>query len=121
MSPRWTRLSRRLRYWMAHRRRSQGLADEMAFHLDAMVHDLIARGVPERDARAMARRRFGDVTRTAEDARATWIARWWSDLLQDLRLAARGVRRDLAFTGFVVPIAGLGIGAAIRRRSSAWR
>ncbi len=85
----------------------------MAFHLESMVEDLIAEGVPEHEARALARRKFGDITRTAEDARATWIARWWSDLLQDLRLAGRTMRREVNFTGFVVLIAGLGIGASV--------
>ena len=112
MASRWIRLKRRLGYWLAHRRRATWLEDEIAFHLDSMVQDLIAQGVPEREARAMARRKFGDMIRTAEDARATWVARWWSDFLQDLRLTARTMRRDVGFTAFVILIAGLGIGAS---------
>jgi predicted permease len=50
------------------------------------------------------------MTRTAEDVRATWIARWLSDLVQDLRHTGRGMRREIGFTGFVLLIAGLGIG-----------
>src|SRR5579864_9814600 len=82
---RWTRFRRRVRYWWSHRRRERWLSEEIGFHLDAMVEDLVARGVPEREASAQARRKFGDMTRTVEDARATWIARWMSDLVQDLR------------------------------------
>jgi predicted permease len=52
------------------------------------------------------------MTRTGEGARAAWIARWWSDLLQDLRHAARAMRREPGFTGFVLLIAGLGIGVS---------
>lgn len=44
--------------------------------------------------------------------RATWIARWRSDLVQDLRHTARGMRREIGFTGFVLLIAGLGIGVS---------
>jgi predicted permease len=101
-----------VRYWLSHRRRKRWLSEEIAFHLDAMVEDLVARGVPEPDARSQARRKFGDMTRTAEDARAAWITRWWSDLLQDLRHAARAMRRELGFTGFVLLIAGLGVGVS---------
>jgi predicted permease len=101
-----------VRYWLSHRRRERWLSEEIGFHLDAMVEDLVARGVPEPVARAQAGRKFGDMTRTTEDARAAWIARWWSDLLQDLRHAARAMRRELGFTGFVLLIAGLGIGVS---------
>jgi predicted permease len=52
------------------------------------------------------------MTRTAEDLRATWIARWLSDLVQDLRHTARGMRREIPFTAFVLLIAGLGIGVS---------
>ena len=45
-------------------------------------------------------------------ARATWIARWTSEITQDLRYAFRGMRHDAGFTTFVVLIAGLGIGAS---------
>jgi predicted permease len=109
---RWTRVRRRVRYWVTRRQRERQLSDEIGFHLEAMVEDLVARGVPEREASAQARRKFGDMTRTVEDARATWIARWWSDLLQDLRHAGRAMRRELGVTGFVLVIAGLGIGVS---------
>ena len=51
------------------------------------------------------------MTQKAEDARLTWIARWISDLGQDLRYAFRGMRRNAGFTTFTILIAGLGIGA----------
>ena len=111
-SSRWTRARRRVRYWLSHRRRERWLSEEMGFHLEAMVDDLMARGAPEREARAQARRKFGDMTRTVEDARAAWIARWMSDLVQDLRHTRRGMRREIGFTGFVLLIASLGIGVS---------
>jgi predicted permease len=109
---RWTRVRRRVRYWLSHRRRERWLSEEIGFHLKAMVDDLMARGVPEREAWAQAQRKFGDMTGTVEDARATWIARWMSDLLQDFRHTRRGMRREIGFTGFVLLIAGLGIGVS---------
>jgi predicted permease len=84
----------------------------MDFHIESMAHDLVARGMSEQQARAAAHRKFGNMTRTSEDARATWIAQWMDDVWQDLRHALRGMRRDAGFTTFVILIAGLGIGAS---------
>jgi len=88
------------------------LWEEMEFHIHSMTEELVAQGMPEPEARAAARRRFGNMTRTSEEARSTWIARWMSDFLQDLRHSFRGMRRDAGFTAFTVLIAGLGIGAS---------
>ena len=52
------------------------------------------------------------MTQQSEEARSTWIARWMSDLAQDLRHSFRGMRRDAGFTAFTILIAGLGIGAS---------
>ena len=103
---------RRLRYWLHHRERNRLLWEEMEFHIGSMVDELVAQGMPEADARAAARRKFGNMTQTSEEARSTWIARWMSDLSQDLRNAFRGMRRDAGFTAFTILIAGLGIGAS---------
>ena len=48
----------------------------------------------------------------SEEARCIWIARWMSDLMQDLGHSFRGMRRDAGFTTFTILIAGLGIGAS---------
>ena len=53
-----------------------------------------------------------NMTQKSEEARSTWVARWMSDLTQDLRHAFRGMRRDAGFTAFTILIAGLGIGAS---------
>ena len=106
------RLLRRLRYWRSHGERHCLLQEEMEFHLETLTQQFIARGMPENEARAAARRKFGNMTQTSEESRATWIMSWAGDLLQDLRFAFRGMRRQPAFTVFVVLIAGLGIGAS---------
>jgi predicted permease len=88
------------------------LWEEMDFHIECMVEDLVAGGVPEAEARSRAHRKFGNMTHTSEEARSTWIARWMHDLAQDLRHSFRGMRRDAGFTAFTILIAGLGIGAS---------
>ena len=103
---------RRLRYWLDHSERQRLLWEEMEFHIASMVEELVAQGMSEQEARAAAHRKFGNMTQKSEEARTTWIARWMSDLAQDLRHSFRGMRRDAGFTAFTIVIAGLGIGAS---------
>src|SRR3984885_1516052 len=109
---RWKRFRRRFRYWLDHSERQRLLWEEMEFHIESMTRELAAQGMSEPDARAAAHRRFGNMTQKSEEARSTWIARWTSDLAQDLRYSFRGMRRDAGFTAFTILIAGLGIGAS---------
>jgi len=106
------RLRRRLRYWLHSSERQRLLWEEMEFHIDAIAQEWIDNGMPPQEARAAARRKFGNMTQQSEQSRETWIARWMSDLLHDLRYSFRGMRRDAGFTAFVIVIAGLGIGAS---------
>src|SRR5438270_13584132 len=106
------RLRRRLRYLLNHSERQRLLWEEMEFHIDAMAADLVAEGMSRPEARAAARRKFGNMTQNSEEARSVWIVRWMNDLVQDLRQAFRGMRRDAGFTAFTILIAGLGIGAS---------
>jgi predicted permease len=109
---RWKRFRLRLRYLARHSERQQSLWEEMDFHIESMAQDLAGEGMSEQEARAAAHRKFGNMTRKSEEARATWIAQWMDDAAQDLKYAFRGMRRDAGFTTFVILIAGLGIGAS---------
>jgi predicted permease len=109
---RWKRFRRRLRYWLDRGERQRLLREEMEFHIESMTQELAAQGMSEPAAGAAAHRRFGNMTQKSEEARSTWIARWMSDLTQDLRHSFRGMRRDAGFTAFAILIAGLGIGAS---------
>src|SRR6266566_6912874 len=103
----WKRFRLRLRYWARHSERQRLLWEEMDFHIESMAQDLVGNGMSEQEARAAAHRKFGNMTKKSEEARSTWIARWMSDLAQDLRHSFRGMRRDAGFTTFVILIAGL--------------
>lgn len=52
------------------------------------------------------------MTAESTTVRTPSLARWLSDLMQDLAYAARGTRRDPGFAAFTILIAGLGIGAS---------
>lgn len=109
---RFKRLKRRFLYWLDRDARHRQLQDEMDHHLASLARDLENQGLSAAAAQAAAHRKFGNLTLQAEDSRATWISRWFSDFLQDLRYAARTLRRDAGFTTFAILIVGLGIGAS---------
>ncbi len=106
------RFRRRLRFLLSHSERQRLLWEEMEFHIESMAEDFAARGMTEVEARAAARRKFGNMTQKSEESRSVWLVRWLSDLAQDLRYSFRGMRRDAGFTAFTILIAGLGIGAS---------
>jgi putative ABC transport system permease protein len=93
--------------------------DELQFHFDMTMRELMSSGLTPEEARAEATRRFGDVQRTRE--RLTTIDRsrlgrerrteWWNAFTQDLRYAIRGLRLKPGFAVAVILTLGLGIGA----------
>ena len=87
------------------------LDDELRFHVEEHVRELVARGLSPADARTAALRAFGGVEQIKESVRDTWHVRLVRDLAQDLRYAARTLRHAPTFSVVAALTIALGLGA----------
>lgn len=84
---------------------------EMQEHLDRATERYLARGMSLQDARAAARREFGNVAVLQEEARDIRRTRWVGDAAADARFAFRYFARHRATTTIIVMVLALGTGA----------
>jgi len=102
----------KLRMLFARNKAGRQLQDELSFHLDQQTRENIAAGMSPRQARQAALRTFGSPTAVREQARATWSWSSAEQVLRDLRLGLRTLKRTPGFTFIGIAIVALGIGAS---------
>src|SRR5262245_10164648 len=100
-APSWRRY---LRFWRGDA--SRDVNEELAFHLESTVEELVAQGVTREEAREMARRKFGDVDRISQTLytlsqqreRRMAFTDWFDAVRHDLMFGLRQLRKSPAFT-----------------------
>src|SRR3569833_982324 len=95
---------------MWNRRLDEDLNDELRSHIELKAEELEAGGMSRDEALCEARRRFGNVTLTAERTRELHVFTGIESILQDVRYGLRRLRRERAFTAAAVFTLGLLVG-----------
>ncbi|MEP7345018.1 MAG: ABC transporter permease [Gemmatimonadaceae bacterium] len=106
-----SQLQHRFRFLLRRKEFDRDLAEEIELHVDLLARDRVSGGMSPDDARLAARRAFGNVTRLQEESRRAWHIPPFDTVIQDLRHALRGLRRNPVFAATAIVSLALGIGA----------
>ncbi len=100
-----------LRKLFSRRRRYDDISVSIQEHIEERTEELMAEGMPRKEAEQAARREFGNVTLLQERSREEWQWAALESILADLKLTLRRLRKSPGFAITVLLTIALGIGA----------
>src|SRR5262245_57316785 len=106
----WFTAPLRLKSIFRRGRVERELDEELQFHLDRKIDEGLAAGLSPEEARERARRAMRGLEQRKEEIRDARRVHWLTDFVEDVRYAARSLRRTPGLTAFIVVTIALGIG-----------
>jgi putative ABC transport system permease protein len=88
----------------------RALDDEIRFHIESRIDELVAAGMSREDAEMTARRQFGNQLRVRELSRDIKLMPSGEELVRDVRHGVRALRRSPILASVVILTLALGIG-----------
>jgi predicted permease len=91
----------------------RALDEEIQFHIEARVDDLVAAGMTRQAAEVAASRQFGNRLRIRESSRDVKLLPWVESVFKDIRFALRMFRKHIVVTGAAIASLTLALGACL--------
>jgi predicted permease len=97
--------------FFSRRRRYEDISISIQEHIEERTEELMADGIPRKQAEQAARREFGNMTLLEERSREVWTWPAFESILTDVKFAFRRLRKSPGFAATVLLTLAIGIGA----------